>query len=120
MIFLYLESFENKRFELHFSIFQKPCILQSNPLRKVIFLHGYDIFFSRFLLLSMYKKNFRKYRTILSKKIRHKSTTLRCSRRISSLPFDKRPAEANNWRTVVNIIFITVGDICKRCSDDQS
>ena len=35
MIFLHLESFENKLFELDFSIFQKACFLRAIPLRKV-------------------------------------------------------------------------------------
>ena len=32
MIFLYLKSFENKRFELNFSIFQKACFYGQTPL----------------------------------------------------------------------------------------
>ena len=44
MIFLHLDSFENKRFELDFSIFHKIVFLRSNPLRKVKFFHGYNIF----------------------------------------------------------------------------
>ena len=53
MIFLHLESFENKLFELDFSTFQKACVYDQAPQEGEFFLHGYDtIFFSRFLLLS--------------------------------------------------------------------
>ena len=45
MIFLHLESFENKRFELDFSILQNLCFYGQTPLRKVNFLQGYDIYF---------------------------------------------------------------------------
>ena len=69
MFFLHLESFENKLFELDFSIFQKACFYGQTSLGMWIFLHGYDIFLWRFLVLSIYKKNLiRKYQTILSKK----------------------------------------------------
>ena len=52
---LLLKSFENYFLELDFSIFKKNVFLRSNLLKKVIFLHGYEIFFSRFLLLSIYE-----------------------------------------------------------------
>ena len=47
MIVLRLESFKNNLFELDFLTSKKNVFLQSNLVRKVSFLHGYDIFFSR-------------------------------------------------------------------------
>ena len=63
MIFLHLESFENKRFELDFSIFQKPCFYgqappPGSPPRKVNFFHGYDIYFFKILAPFRIQKNF--------------------------------------------------------------
>ena len=67
MIFLYIVIWK-QAFRIRFLDISKTVFLRSNPLRKVnFFLHGYDIFFSRFLFLSTYK-NFWKYQTVLSKK----------------------------------------------------
>ena len=45
MIFLHVESLENKLFELDFSIFQKVCFYGQTPQEGKVFLHSYDIFF---------------------------------------------------------------------------
>ena len=74
-ISLHLESSENKLLELDFSIFQKR-VFTVEPLRKVNFfaLLGHN-FFSRFLLLSIYKKNSESIRPFVEK-IRHELRTL--------------------------------------------
>ena len=87
MMFLHLESFENKFSELDFSIFQKAC-LWSNPLRKVNYcLHGYDIFLPEILdpfhiqfFLTLSYIAFLTSESIIPffvEKIRHESTILR-------------------------------------------
>ena len=76
MIFLHLESFD-KLLELDFSIFQKARFYGQSPLGRWIFLHGYDIFFSTFLLLSIFKKTSESnVSDHFVEKIRHESTTL--------------------------------------------
>ena len=75
MIFLYSESFENNQFELDFSIFQKACFYGQSPLGRLIFCMVI-YFFSRFLLLSIYKKKLLKVSDHFVYKIQHESTTL--------------------------------------------
>ena len=59
MIFLHLESFENKLFKLDFSLFQKPCFYgQKKTQEGEFFLHGYDIYFFMILAPFHIKKNF--------------------------------------------------------------
>ena len=55
MIFLHLESFENKH-GLDFLIFQKPCFLVQPPKEGEFFCTVMIYFFSEFLLLSIYKE----------------------------------------------------------------
>ena len=45
MIVLHLVSFDNNLFELDFWISKRNVLVRSNPLRKMDFLQGYDIFF---------------------------------------------------------------------------
>ena len=51
---LHLESFENNLFELDFLISKRKLVSMVKPGRKVNSFHGYDIFFSRLLLLFIY------------------------------------------------------------------
>ena len=63
MIFLHLESLENKLFELDFSMFQKACFYDQ------IFLHGHDIFFFGIIaLFHAQKKLLKVSRPFLKKK----------------------------------------------------
>ena len=68
MIFLHLESFINKLFELDFSILQKACFYGQTPSGRWIFFYGYDIFFFEILASFLIHKSFWKYQTILSNK----------------------------------------------------
>ena len=68
MIVLHLASFANNLFESDFSIFKKNVFLQSNLLRKVNLLRGYEIFSSRFLLFSIYQNTSESIRPYFRKK----------------------------------------------------
>ena len=74
MIFVYLESFENKRFKLDFLIFQKPCFYGQSTLERWIFFHSY-IFFRTLLLFSIWTKIL-KVSDHFVEKIQRESTTL--------------------------------------------
>ena len=56
MIFLHSESFENKRFVLDFSIFQKTCFY--GQIKGEFFSHGYKIIFFKILASFHMQKNF--------------------------------------------------------------
>ena len=70
MIFLHLESCENKLLESDFSIFQKACFHGQTSLGMWMFLHGYDIFFE------ILTKELLKLSDRFVEKVRHKSTTV--------------------------------------------
>ena len=78
MIVLHSESFEHNLFELDFSI-SKKRVSSVKPSQGDEFLHGYEIFFSTFFLLSLYQNTSESIRPCFQKKIRHESTTLECS-----------------------------------------
>ena len=76
MIFLHLESFENKLFELDFSIFQKACLYGQTHLRRWFFFARLWHFFRDPCSFPCTKKLLNVSDHFVEK-IRHESTTLR-------------------------------------------
>ena len=76
MIFLHLESFVNKLFELDFSTFQKVCFTVKPPWEGEFSLHGYAHFFQNSCLFPHTEKLLKVSKHFVEK-IRHESTTLR-------------------------------------------
>ena len=69
MIVLHLVSFEKNFFELGFSISKKRVSTVKRSQEGEYFLDGYKIFFSRFLLLSIYQHTSEIIRLCFRKKI---------------------------------------------------
>ena len=67
MTILHLESFENNLLELDFSISEKRAFTVK-PQGGEYFLHGYEILFSRFLLLFIYQNTSESIRPCFRKK----------------------------------------------------
>ena len=84
---------------LDFSIFLKPCFYGQTSSGRWIFLHGYDIFLSLFLLLSVYKKTSESIRPFC----RHESTTLNLYSSGTGRDIKKR-------KTAIFLIFATLSN----------
>ena len=75
MTVLHLKSFDNKHFKLDFFVSKRNVFLRSNPLRKMNFLHGCDIFFFQNSCSFPCIKTLLKVSNPVFEKIRHESIT---------------------------------------------